>query len=108
VQGLGGAVLEELKYDENGQLLTGSLADYLLPLATDFPVVEALTLENSPSTLNPLGVKGAGEGGIVAVGGAVANAVAKALEPLGVEITTLPMSPDNLSAAIRAARRKAL
>jgi carbon-monoxide dehydrogenase large subunit len=105
VQGLGASFLDEFKYSEDGQLLTGSLADYLLPLATDFPVVEALTFENSPSALNPLGVKGAGEGGIVAVGGAVANAVASALQPLGVEITALPMSLDNLSAAIRAARR---
>jgi len=105
VQGLGAAFLDEFKYSEDGQLLTGSLADYLLPLATDFPVVEALTFENSPSALNPLGVKGEGEGGIVAVGGAVANAVASALQPLGVEITALPMSLDNLSAAIRAARR---
>jgi carbon-monoxide dehydrogenase large subunit len=105
VQGLGATFLDEFKYGEDGQLLTGTLADYLLPLATDFPVVEALTLEDSPSKLNPLGVKGAGEGGIVAVGGAVANAVARALAPLGVEITTLPLSPDNLSAAIRKARR---
>jgi aerobic carbon-monoxide dehydrogenase large subunit len=106
VQGLGAAFLDEFKYDEEGQLLTGTLADYLLPLATDFPSVEALTLENSPSRLNPLGVKGAGEGGIVAVGGAVANAVARALQPLGVEITELPLSVDNLSSAIRKARRK--
>ena len=106
VQGLGATFLDEFKYGEDGQLLTGTLADYLLPLATDFPSVEALTLENSPSKLNPLGVKGAGEGGIVAVGGAVANAVARALAPLGVEITALPLSPDNLSAAIRKARRK--
>ena len=106
VQGLGATFLDEFKYGEDGQLLTGTLADYLLPLATDFPSVEALTLENSPSKLNPLGVKGAGEGGIVAVGGAVANAVARALAPLGVEITSLPLSPDNLSASIRDARRK--
>jgi carbon-monoxide dehydrogenase large subunit len=106
VQGLGATFLDEFKYGDDGQLLTGTLADYLLPLATDFPSVEALTLENSPSKLNPLGVKGAGEGGIVAVGGAVANAVARALAPLGVEITDLPLSPDNLSAAIRKARGK--
>jgi aerobic carbon-monoxide dehydrogenase large subunit len=106
VQGLGAAFLDEFKYGDDGQLLTGTLADYLLPVATDFPSVEALTLEDSPSKLNPLGVKGAGEGGIVAVGGAVANAVARALEPLGVEITALPLSVDNLSAAIRRARRK--
>ena len=59
----------------------------------------------SPTPLNPLGAKGAGEGGIVAVGGAVANAVARALQPLGVEITELPLSVDNLARAIRKARR---
>lgn len=81
VQGLGGAFLDEFKYDAHGQLLTGSFADYLLPTATDFPHVAALTLEESPSLLNPLGAKGAGEGGIVAVGAAVGNAVAHALAP---------------------------
>jgi aerobic carbon-monoxide dehydrogenase large subunit len=106
VQGLGATFLDEFKYSDDGQLITGSLADYLLPLATDFPSVEAITYEETPSKLNPLGVKGAGEGGIVAVGGAVANAVAHALAPLGVEITELPLSLDNLAAAIRAARKK--
>jgi carbon-monoxide dehydrogenase large subunit len=106
LQGLGATFLEELKYSDEGQLLSGTLADYLLPVATDFPRIEALTLENSPSKLNPLGVKGAGEGGIVAVGGAVANAVAHALAPLGVVITDLPLSPDNLAACIRKARAK--
>jgi aerobic carbon-monoxide dehydrogenase large subunit len=106
LQGLGATFLEELKYSDEGQLLSGTLADYLLPVATDFPRIEALTLENSPSKLNPLGVKGAGEGGIVAVGAAVANAVAHALAPLGVVITALPLSPDNLAACIRRARVK--
>jgi carbon-monoxide dehydrogenase large subunit len=106
VQGLGATFLDEFKYSEDGQLITGSLADYLLPVATDFPNVEAITYEDSPSKLNPLGVKGAGEGGIVTVGAAVANAVADALLPLGVEITALPLSLDNLSAAIRAAKRR--
>jgi carbon-monoxide dehydrogenase large subunit len=106
VQGLGATFLDEFKYSDDGQLITGTLADYLLPVATDFPSVEAITYEDSPSKLNPLGVKGAGEGGIVAVGGAVANAVAHALAPLGVELTELPLSLDKLAAAIRAARRK--
>jgi carbon-monoxide dehydrogenase large subunit len=106
VQGLGATFLDEFKYADDGQLITGSLADYLVPVATDFPSVEALTFEESPSKLNPLGVKGAGEGGIVAVGGAVANAVAQALAPLGVEITELPLSLDNLAAAIRRARNR--
>ena len=67
VQGLGGVFLEHLIYDENAQLLNASLADYLLPLATDFPNVRGVTLELRPSPSNPLGAKGAGEGGIVAV-----------------------------------------
>ena len=63
VQGLGGAFLDHLVYDEEGQLLTASLADYLVPLATDFPNVRAVTLERHAPPSNPLGVKGAGEGG---------------------------------------------
>ena len=85
VQGLGGAVLEDLKYDENGQFLTGSLADYLLPTATDFPNLRCVVLDDYPSPINPLGAKGAGEGGIIAAGGCMANAVANALPSFGVE-----------------------
>jgi carbon-monoxide dehydrogenase large subunit len=96
VQGMGPAFLDEFVYDSDGQLLTGSLADYLLPTATCFPNVEAITLEDSPSRLNPLGAKGAGEGGIVGCGAALANAVAQALRPLGTEIVALPLGPDRL------------
>ncbi|MBI1737466.1 MAG: xanthine dehydrogenase family protein molybdopterin-binding subunit [Candidatus Rokubacteria bacterium] len=104
VQGLSGAFLEELVYDEDGQLLTGTLADYALPTAADFPCIEAITLEESPSALNPLGAKGAGEGGIVATGAAAANAVAAALAPLGVVVRTLPLSATNVARWIAAAR----
>ena len=93
VQGLGGVFLEHLQYDENGQLLTGSLADYLLPLASDFPNIRAIITGDSPSPHNPLGAKGGGEGGIVPVGGVVANAVAAALAPLGAVPRALPLSP---------------
>jgi len=62
-------------------------------------------LEETPTPLNPLGVKGAGEGGSSGCGGAIANAVANALGPLGVEITSLPLSPDRLLALIRNARK---
>src|SRR5215510_10502591 len=79
VQGLGGAFLEHFVYDEDGQLLTGSFADYLLPTASDFPRIRAIALEERPSPNNPLGAKGAGEGGIIPVGGVIANAVAAAL-----------------------------
>jgi len=93
VQGLGGAFLEHFVYDEDGQLLTGSLADYLLPTASDFPRIRAIALEERPSPNNPLGAKGAGEGGIIPVGGVIANAVAAALASLGVEPRELPLSP---------------
>jgi len=93
VQGLGGALMEHLIYDENGQLLTGTLADYLMPTATDVPRIRAVALEEKPAPHNPLGAKGAGEGGIIPVGGVIANAVAHALRPLGVEPHELPLSP---------------
>jgi aerobic carbon-monoxide dehydrogenase large subunit len=93
VQGLGGAFLEHFVYDENGQLLTGSFADYLLPTASDFPQIRAIALEDKPSPLNPLGAKGAGEGGIIPVGGVVANAVAAALSAFGAQPRELPLSP---------------
>jgi carbon-monoxide dehydrogenase large subunit len=96
VQGLGGAFLDHLIYDEDGQFLTGTLADYLVPTATDFPNVRGESYGQKLASTNPLGVKGAGEGGIVGVAGAVANAVAAALRPLDVEITSLPLSPPRL------------
>src|ERR1700689_1653421 len=96
VQGLGGTFLEHLIYDEHGQLLTGSLADYLVPTASDFPKIRGVVMESHPSPLNPLGAKGAGEGGIISVGGVIANAVADALRSLGVEPRDLPLSPSEV------------
>jgi carbon-monoxide dehydrogenase large subunit len=93
VQGLGGAFLEHFVYDQDGQLLTGSFADYLLPTASDFPRIRAVALEERPSPNNPLGAKGAGEGGIIPVAGVIANAVAAALASLGVQPRELPLSP---------------
>ncbi|MFN0299579.1 MAG: xanthine dehydrogenase family protein molybdopterin-binding subunit [Burkholderiales bacterium] len=104
VQGLGGTLLEEFIYDQHGQLVTGTLADYLLPTSCDFPRVESITLEEAPSKLNPLGVKGAGEGAIGCVGAAIGNAVSAALATLGVNVTRLPLSPNNLAKLIREAR----
>ncbi|HEV2303393.1 MAG TPA: xanthine dehydrogenase family protein molybdopterin-binding subunit [Stellaceae bacterium] len=97
-QGIGGALLEEFAYDGEGQLLTGSLADYLLPTATDVPDIAIVHL-HSPSPLNPLGVKGVGEGGAVAPPAAIANAVCDAL---GVEINETPVKPETLAALPRA------
>ena len=107
VQGLGGAFLEHLVYDEDGQLLTGSLADYLMPTASDFPTIRAVALELKPTPHNPLGAKGAGEGGIIPVGGVVANAVAAALSSFGVEPRELPLSPPRLWQLIQAAQSSA-
>ncbi|HKA44683.1 MAG TPA: xanthine dehydrogenase family protein molybdopterin-binding subunit [Burkholderiales bacterium] len=100
VQGLGGALLEHLAYDGEGQFLAGTLADYLMPAADDFPCIRALVLGNSPSPHNPLGAKGGGEGGIVPVGGVIANAVAAALASLKVEPKTLPLTPPRIWALI--------
>ena len=93
VQGLGGAFLEHLVYDANGQLLAGNLADYLIPTATDFPKIRAIALEHHRSPSNPLGVKGAGEGAIIPIGGLMANAVANALVSFGATPNQLPLSP---------------
>ena len=103
VQGLGGALLEHLVYDDQGQLLTGSLADYLMPTTTDFPAIRTIAMELKPSPNNPLGAKGGGEGGIIPVGGVIANAVASALRPLGVEPRDLPLSPPRVWQMIAAA-----
>jgi aerobic carbon-monoxide dehydrogenase large subunit len=105
VQGLGSVFLEHLQYDENGQLLTGSLADYLLPTSTDFPRIRSVSLGLVPCPNNPLGAKGAGEGGLIAVGGVIGNAIAAALRSLSVEPRDLPVSPPRLWHLIDEARR---
>jgi len=104
VQGLGGALMEHLVYDAEGQLLTGTLADYRMPTASDFPSIRAAALEQVPAPHNPLGAKGAGEGGIVPVGGVIANAVAAALRPLGVQPRELPLTPPRVWEMIARAR----
>lgn len=101
VQGIGATILEELVYSEDGQLLSGTFMDYLLPTSTDVPPIDSIILEEAPSPLNPLGVKGAGEGGIVATGAALANAVSHALASLGIQVTELPLSPNRIRSLIR-------
>ena len=103
-QGVGATILEELVYDEQGQMLAGTFMDYLLPTATDIPDFETLVLDLAPSPLNPLGVKGGGEIGIVATGAALSNAVSSALAPLGVQIRDLPLSPDRIRRLLREAK----
>jgi len=104
VQGLGGAMMEHLVYDQDGQLLTGSLADYLIPTASDFPNIRSVVLENHPSPINPLGAKGAGEGGIIAAGGVMANAIANALGTLGVQPRELPLTPTRIWELVQAGK----
>jgi len=101
VQGLGGAFLEHLVYDDEGQLLTGSLADYLLPTASDFPNLRAIVIDQHPSPINPLGAKGAGEGGMVGAGGVIANAVANALKSFNPDLRELPLTPTRVWAMTR-------
>jgi aerobic carbon-monoxide dehydrogenase large subunit len=103
VQGLGGTLLEELVYDTEGQLQTGTLADYLLPAVHDAPVITTLVLEEVRSPGNPLGVKGVGEVGPSGVAAAVGNAVARALR-LDHAIASLPITPERVLAALAAQR----
>jgi len=93
-QGLGGALYEEFRYDENGQPLCTSFIDYMLPTASEVPPIEVLLAEDAPSPLNPLGVKGAGEGGTTAFGAAVAAAVDAAIG--GYRVTSLPIGPSTV------------
>jgi aerobic carbon-monoxide dehydrogenase large subunit len=104
VQGLGGALLEEFQYDARGQPVSVTLADYLIPTVSDVPAIELLLTEDAPSTCNPLGIKGAGEGGVAAVGAVIASAVDDALGGHG-EITRLPITPQYLKTVIDARRK---
>jgi carbon-monoxide dehydrogenase large subunit len=102
-QGVGAALYEEVIYDAAGQLLTASLADYLVPSATEVPAMTTVHLEaESPSTVG--GFRGMGEGGTIGAPAAIANALADALAPLGIEIFELPMTPARLFGLINQAR----
>jgi CO/xanthine dehydrogenase Mo-binding subunit len=92
-QGVGGALLEEMAYDASGQLVSGSFMDYLMPTAGEVPAVRVLITEDAPTPLNPLGAKGAGEGGTAAAGAVIANALSDAL---GAEAKVLPLTPERV------------
>ncbi|HEY1982062.1 MAG TPA: xanthine dehydrogenase family protein molybdopterin-binding subunit [Xanthobacteraceae bacterium] len=106
MQGLGGVFFDHLIYDAEAQLLNASFADYLMPLATDFPNIRGVTLELRRSPSNPLGAKGAGEGGIVSVAATIGNAVAAALAKFGVEPNELPLTPPRLWRLIEEGRAR--
>jgi carbon-monoxide dehydrogenase large subunit len=99
------ALWEYAQYDEGGQLVTGSMMDYALPKAADLPSFET-DRTVTPSPVNPMGVKGAGETGTIASTAAVANAVLDALAPLGISHIDLPLTPARIWAAVQAARKK--
>jgi len=103
-QGIGGALHEELIYDPNGQLLTASFLDYGLPEATDVPRIEVHHLE-TPSTRNPLELKGVGEAGAIAVAAAVAGAVEDALAPFGARVTRCPLTPERVTLLLESTQR---
>src|SRR5262245_5229574 len=104
-QGVGGGLFEDIVYDGDGQLLSGTLMDYVPPRAAELPSIESVHLEY-PSPRNPLGAKGLGEGGAISPPAAIANAVDDALAPLGVRLTAGPAHAARVSDLIRAARRR--
>ena len=106
-QGIGGSFYERMAYDENGQLLNASFMDFLIPTAGEVPCLEIEHLE-TPSPLNPLGMKGVGEAGAIPVPALLASALEDALRPLGVKITRMPLRPSELFELINAARPREL
>ena len=104
-QGLGGALYEEFLYDERGEPLCTTLAEYALPNACDVPAVEILLTEDAPSPLNPLGIKSVGEGGITGVGAALAAAIDDAIGLPGA-VTELPATPRRIRILLCAARER--
>jgi len=102
-QGLGGALFEEFTYNEDGTPLATTFADYLMPTAHEIPHVDVLLTQDAPSPRNPLGLKGAGEGGVNAAGAAIAAAIDNAIGQPGA-VTRLPVTPARLHALIKARR----
>ena len=102
-QGIGAALLEEVIHDDEGQALTASLADYLVPLASNMPKIDIVHIEAElPQTIG--GFRGMGEGGTIGAPAAIANAISDALSPLGIEIDTLPVTPERIFQMLEAAR----
>jgi carbon-monoxide dehydrogenase large subunit len=104
-QGIGNALLEEIIYDADGNILTASFADYLPPTAREIPPIEIVHLE-TVTDASVTGAKGLGEGGAIGAPAAVINAICDALAPFGVELFEMPATPERIRAAIRAAEEK--
>jgi CO/xanthine dehydrogenase Mo-binding subunit len=101
-QGLGGALLEEFCYDDRGEPLSVTFADYAMPTAREIPALEVVITEDAPSPLNALGFKGAGEAGVNAVGAAIASAIDAAIGIPGA-VTQLPVTPQRMRGILRRA-----
>jgi carbon-monoxide dehydrogenase large subunit len=93
-QGIGAALFEELIYDEDGQLLTATLVDYMIPSAPEVPLMDVVHVESESAVAG--GFRGMGEGGTIGAPAAIANAIADALSPLGIGVSILPMTPERI------------
>jgi carbon-monoxide dehydrogenase large subunit len=105
VHGIGNALLERMVYDADAQPLSTSFAEYMLPTAVELPRIELMSLV-SPSPLNPLGVKGVGECGVIPAAAAIISAIEDALRPFNVAIAEVPVSPQRIVELIRAAKER--
>ena len=103
-QGIGAALYEEVVYDEQGQILTASLVDYVVPAASEIPPMHVVHMETASPAIG--GFRGMGEGGTIGAPAAVANAISDALAPLGIEISELPVTPERLFRLIEAAKSR--
>jgi carbon-monoxide dehydrogenase large subunit len=99
VHGIGNALFEKMAYDESAQPLTTNFGEYLLPMATELPKIEVLT-QISPSPLNPLGVKGVGECGVIPAAAAIISAIENALQPFAVQVREVPLFPKDIVAKV--------
>ena len=103
-QGIGAALFEELIYDEDGQLLSASLVDYLIPSAPEVPMMDVVHVESESAVEG--GFRGMGEGGTIGAPAAIANAIADALSPLDIEVSILPMTPERIFKLMEQAKSK--
>ena len=103
-QGIGAALYEEMVYDAAGQLLSASLVDYIIPSAAEIPHIDVVHIESASAVAG--GFRGMGEGGTIGAPAAIANAIADALAPLGIEVSELPATPERLFRMIENARSK--
>jgi carbon-monoxide dehydrogenase large subunit len=104
-QGIGAALYEELIYDDEGQLLTASLVDYIIPSAPEVPLMDVIHIESESAVAG--GFRGMGEGGTIGAPAAIANAIADALSPVDIEVSKLPMTPERIFRLMEQASLKA-